>query len=132
MDVVRENSISLEEDMEEPMNTIESVAFSPWGSFIAGASVNGNLCIWDISAQRIRHKCVSEAGLTKLIWSENEPNFIITAGLDGVVRLWDHRNGELFKEFTGHLGNILDIAVSKDGNFILTAGDDSTAKVFQK
>lgn len=136
MDITQANEMATAEDedegMEEPMHTIESVSFSPCGSYVAGASVNGNLIIWDISVQRVRHTCPNPAGLTKLVWSHAEPNYIITAGLDGVVRLWDHRNGELFKELTGHLGNILDIVISKDGSQILTAGDDSTARVFEK
>jgi len=126
------DDVLMEEDTEGPINCIESVAFSPCGCYVAGASVNGNLCIWDISVQRLRHKCTSMAGITKLIWDNIEPNYIISACLDGVIRIWDHRNGEISKELTGHLGNILDIGITSNGKYLLTAGDDSSARLFEK
>lgn len=128
--VVMEEDGDTEEDGS--INCIESVTFSPCGCYIAGASVNGNLCIWDISVQRIRHKCTCPAGLTKLIWNDIEPNYIISACFDGIIRIWEHKTGEVFKELTGHLGNILDIAITSNGKYLLTAGDDSTARLFEK
>jgi len=119
------------EEICEVSHAVESVAFSPCGCYVAAGSVNGTLCIWDISLQRMRHTCNSGAGVTKLIWNSVEPN-IISSGLDGVIRFWDHKKGEIVQEITGHVGNILDVVMTSDGRYILTAGDDCTARVFEK
>merc|ERR1712180_455484 len=117
------------EEIRELSHAVESVSFSPCGCYVAAGSVDGTLCIWDISLQRVRHTCFSPAGLTKLIWTDIESN-IISACLDGVIRLWDYKKGEMVKDITGHVGNILDIVMTPDGTHLLTAGDDGTARVF--
>jgi len=137
-----------DEDMlMELTNAVESVAFSPCGCYIAAGSVNGCLCIWDISLQRVRHKCTSPAGISKLLWTSSQvaggdvaadgggggvSEDIVAACLDGVLRVYDHRRGELVKEMGGHMGNILDVALTKDGKCLVTAGDDATSRVFDK
>lgn len=125
------NTVEEHEEVSEVSHAVESVAFSPCGCYVVAGSGVGILCIWDISLQKMRHRCNSSAGVTKLIWNSAERN-IISACLDGVIRLWDHKKGELVREITGHVGNILDIIMTNDGRYLLTAGDDCTARVFEK
>lgn len=120
-----------EQDEEEMLNSIESIAFSPNEQYLGSASLQGDLDIWDLNTQKRRHSCKHSAGITNMIWSPDLPELIITACLDGVIRIWKALSGELIKEIFGHKGSVLDMMLSYDNKHLLTAGDDQTARIFE-
>lgn len=120
------------DDDSETQNSIECVGFSNDTLFALSGSLSGVLGIWDISAQRLRHRCNHPVGcgITTLSLVKDVSSQVFTAALDGVVRLWDMRSGECLRQWCGHAEAILDMKVSNDGKTILTSSDDGTAKVF--
>ncbi|XP_028393460.1 angio-associated migratory cell protein-like isoform X2 [Dendronephthya gigantea] len=112
---------------EENDVSIEAVGFSSKQPIVATASLSGNLGIWDVASQRLRHQCQHPAGVTQLHWDDS---LIYTACLDGILRLWDARSGNCEREWHGHRAPILDLAVSRDSSIVMTSSDDGTVKRF--
>ncbi|XP_011310639.1 angio-associated migratory cell protein [Fopius arisanus] len=110
---------------------IEAVAFckNPELHLVATGTLSGEIYIWDVSRQVVRHKITQEGGVSKLVWKGTSP-ILFSAGLDGVLRCFDARTAELVKSFCGHSQDILDVFISRDGSKILTTSDDSTARIF--
>jgi len=117
---------------EEGAFSIECVAFSPDQQFLAVGALHGSLTIWDISSQRIRHKCQHPRGISRIIWQESTPTHIITACLDGVIRCWDSGSGSVVKEWNGHREDILDLDISSDGLLLVSGSDDKSARIFNR
>jgi ribosome assembly protein SQT1 len=115
---------------EDNTDSVESVGFSGAQSLFASGTVNGSIEIWDISTQTRRHLCQQNSGISKLLWDQNNPYILYTAGLDGVLRIYDGRSGQLQTVKNGHSDHILDFSLSSDSSFVLTASEDSTCRLF--
>ncbi|CAD6208649.1 GSCOCG00010625001-RA-CDS [Cotesia congregata] len=118
-------------ESEPRKNWVESIRFcrNLELHLAATGTIEGELFIWDISKQVIRHKITQESGIVKLEWIGNSP-LLCTAGLDGIVRFYDARTSQCLKVLYGHSRSILDLNVAKTQNKILTTSDDGTARIF--
>uniref|UniRef100_A0A1B6KAD8 Angio-associated migratory cell protein n=1 Tax=Graphocephala atropunctata TaxID=36148 RepID=A0A1B6KAD8_9HEMI len=110
---------------------VEAIGFSrdPTLPLLAVGTLNGKLFILDFTRQVVRHKCVQESGICRLVWDRHS-SVVFVGGLDGIIRLYDARSGKLQSQLRGHKETILDIFLSKDGNTLLSASDDATSRVF--
>ena len=78
-----------------------SVAFNTKYNWIASASMNSKVIVYDFGTCRIRHELQHGGGVIRLVWHPNNI-VLITGCLDGCVYLWDGRTGELLKQLNGH------------------------------
>ncbi|XP_014479534.1 PREDICTED: angio-associated migratory cell protein [Dinoponera quadriceps] len=114
-------------------NWAETVSFckDPAIPLAATATVNGELFVWDISKQVLRHKIDLQImdTLTKVRWKGNT-SILFVAGLDGVTRCIDAKTGKCLQIYKGHKKAILDLHISQNEQRLLTVSDDSTARVY--
>ncbi|KAL2715846.1 angio-associated migratory cell protein [Vespula squamosa] len=121
-----------ETDMKDSdSNWIETVAFckDPGFQVAATGSLNGEIFIWDISKQILRHKIEQESGISKVLW-KGITSLLFSGGLDGILRCFDARSGQCLQLLTGHSEDILDLYIAEEGQIVLTTSDDSTARIF--
>ncbi|KAJ3123080.1 hypothetical protein HK098_002229 [Nowakowskiella sp. JEL0407] len=109
--------------------SIESIAFCKSLPLVATSSVDGSICLWDLTTMRIRHTCRHDDAVTKVVWHPTQP-LLFSSSLDKTVKLWDARTGECLKVWKGHQDAVLDIAVSADGQKVVSGSDDGTLLVF--
>lgn len=91
-------------------------------------SLNGEICIWDIARQAIRHKTTVNYSITKMYFGANALLFV--SCVDGFVYVYSGRTGELLTSLTGHQAAVMDITLTNDSSLLLTTSDDGTSKVF--
>lgn len=123
-------SNNLNNEDNEDNDSVESVGFCSVNSLFATGTVEGSVDIWDISTQIKRNSCRQSTGISKLLWDNNSPHILYTAGLDGILRLFDSRSGELMVEKKGHFNHILDLCISSDSSIALTASEDKSCRLF--
>ena len=106
-----------------------AVAFSPSAAFIASASQDGTVKLWQPDGTLLN----SLEGHRSEIWGlAISPNgqIIASASDDSTVRLWQP-GGTLIKTLTGHRGAVNAVAFSPDGRLIASAGEDGEVKLWQ-
>jgi WD repeat-containing protein 26 len=110
-----------------------SVAFSHNGQFLASASKDKSLIIWDwaglqsgrvteSNAIRFRlkgHTCV----ISLVSWSPDDKH-LLSCGKDNSVRLWSIDTGTCVRVFEKHLNQVTACAWMPDGQWFVSAGMD--------
>lgn len=109
--------------------SIECLSFSNDDHYLAAASLDSTMVVWDLATQRVRYECKHPTGVSHTVWLQNSR--ILTASLDGILRTWNIGTGDMLKEYQGHRGHILDLCVFNDDKFVMTAGDDGTSRLFE-
>ncbi|KAF5336450.1 hypothetical protein D9611_006661 [Ephemerocybe angulata] len=117
--------------MEHP-DCVNFVAFSPNGRYIASASNDGAIRIWDSQTGMP----VSEPlqGHTDIVWAvaySPDGRYIASGSADKTIRLWDAQTGlPVLQPSTGHTGTVCAVAYSPDGKYIVSGSADDTLRVW--
>ncbi len=106
--------------------TIQSLAFSPDGRFIAlgGGRNDPRIEIWDLQKEkRIRHWKTYQNRVLALAFSP-DGNTLVSSGDGGAIEVWDVQEGKLLHQFLEHRSNVLSLAISPDGRNLVSGGLD--------
>jgi len=108
-----------------------SVAFSPDGTRIVAALVDGRAAVWDAmtNACLLLLKVADDMCIRSAAFSPDGKR-IVTASDDGTARVWDAVTGELFVTLVGHTDQVYSAAYSPDGRRIVTTSLDCTPRVW--
>ena len=78
-----------------------SVLFNEQFNWVASASMNGTVIIYDYDTNRIRQELQHNGGVIRMRWHPN--TFVLVTGcLDGCIYVWDARNGRNLYTLSGH------------------------------
>jgi WD40 repeat protein len=117
-------------------DTVQDVAWSPDGLWMATAGNDGTLRIWNaqtrvevlkISAHPATFAFIG--GVQQVAWSPDGA-YIATAGIEGTAKVWDRLTGEEIVTFSGHTDKVWGVTWSPDGVWVASASKDGTARVW--
>ncbi len=110
-------------------DTTDTLAFSPDGAMLAGASVDGAVRLWDVASGTLKATLEGHtAEVHRLVFSPDGAT-LASGGYDGAVRLWDVASGTSKATLKGHIGIVESMAFSPDGT-TLAGGANIFATVF--
>jgi WD40 repeat protein len=124
-----------------PDNVVRSVAFSPDGRRLAGAS-SSQARIWDLADGRELVCLRDHGGQVRSVAFAPDGRRVATGATDGAVRLWDAATGERLACFRGpdpvgippslwhHYSGVLALAWSPDGRFLAAGYRDRVVRVW--
>ncbi|KFY34638.1 hypothetical protein V494_06607 [Pseudogymnoascus sp. VKM F-4513 (FW-928)] len=104
---------------------ISQVAFSPDGLWIASASADATIKLWEASTGDLVHEFKGHlAGISTVSWSPD--SLTIASGSDDkTIRLWDVSTGKPYpKPWKGHHNYVYSIAFSPKGNVLVSGSFD--------
>lgn len=113
--------------LEGHTESVESVDFCQVMDFVASASVDNTVKIWEGVTMRVRHSLVHQDTVTKVKFLQNS-TMLVTSSADKTLRLWEARTGVCLKVFKGHQETVLDFDLS--GARIVSGSDDGTTLVW--
>jgi COMPASS component SWD3 len=104
---------------------ISQVKYSPDGKWIASASADCTVKVWDSASGKLEHTLEGHlAGISTIAWSPDS-NIIASGSDDKSIRLWDISTGLAHpKPFIGHHNYILSLAFSPKGNMLVSGSFD--------
>lgn len=112
-----------------------AVRFSPCGKFLVGASFDGKVCRWDVSADEPKELSALNGhnGWVQDAAFDPAGQFVFSADTWGQLRctpLGDENPQPKWSVTDAHDGWIQSVAVSPDGKFVATCGNDQKVRVW--
>ena len=103
---------------------INRLAWSPDGKYLAGATSDGMIIIWDVKGTLVKKFLPFSPEEFFDVETSSNGEFVVSGGKQGYFRLWQLTTGSLTRSPPIHKGAINDIAISPDNQLILTGGKD--------
>ncbi|CAE7231751.1 unnamed protein product [Rhizoctonia solani] len=108
-----------------------SLAFSPDGTRIVTASLDGTARVWNIHSTAEPFVFRGHKGKVRSVAFAPDGSFIVSGGTDTMVRMWNPSTGEpLLDPLEGHTDEIKSVTVSRDGTSIASGSADKTICVW--
>jgi len=122
-------------DLQIGDDSLYSVAWSPDGSRLAVAGLDGAGRVLDASTGRERLRLNGHSrGLTGIAFLSSQR--LVTSSLDGSVRVWDAESGDLLRTLANHTGPVTGLCLGPEREparlrMAASFGDDRTVRVWQ-
>lgn len=111
-------------------SSVISVTWSKDGEFLATASRDNTIKIWQVSSGRCIQTLVGHtSGVTSANWSPNGKQ-IVSGSRDKSIKIWDIESGRCLKTFTGHTDVVVSTLWNIDESSILSISWDMTLKIW--
>jgi WD40 repeat protein/DNA-binding XRE family transcriptional regulator len=110
-------------------HTIVTIAISPDERYLATASWEGGLTVWDLA----RGFSIWTTCLIHPVWVlafAPDGRTLVSAGLDGQIHLWDVATGGVLQTLVDHSGPVFRLAWSRDGRWLASAGFDAQIRLW--
>jgi WD40 repeat protein/outer membrane protein OmpA-like peptidoglycan-associated protein len=112
---------------------VQNIRFSPDGKWIASASLDRTIIIWDVKTGILRHRLRSHSASVYEVTFNKKGNLLASASEDGTVCLWDSRYGKLLGTYQNKplslsngliLRSVSFVVFSPDNKYLYFGGDN--------
>jgi eukaryotic-like serine/threonine-protein kinase len=113
---------------------VYALSLSPNGQYMASASADTTVRVWNIATGETLYTYHGHAGLLNSVfsvgWASNGSH-IASGGADKTVQVWEAATGNTALIYRGHTARVLAVAWSPDASSIASGGADKTVQVWE-
>lgn len=115
---------------------VNKVCYSRDGQFIASASSDRTIKIWNVAGVLLQTLVGHTNWVTNVAFSP-DGNFLVSGSRDNMVKIWQRNSttSEFIPQpiatLRGHEGPVLDVCFSHDGKMIASASEDTTVRLWK-
>lgn len=110
--------------------TVSEVVVSADGKFLASASSDNTVKIWEIETGREVRTFAGHIAPIKALALSGDGKFLASGGNDKSVRVWNVGDGQTKYVLPEHGGSVEALAFSPDGKFLASGGTDSVIRIW--
>ena len=110
-------------------DAVSGVAWSPDGRFLASASHDKTLQVWEASNGKLWLTYGGHSDAVRSVAWSPDGRFLASASDDKTVQIWEVSNGKRWKTYSGHSCGLWAVAWSPDGRFLASASRNNTVHV---
>lgn len=111
-------------------DSISSAVVSPNGKWIASASYDRNIIIWDYQKGIIKNVLKGHKDIVWRVAFSSDNKYVASASDDKKVLIWDVENGSLIATLNSHNKRVNSVAFSPNNKWVISASSDGTAIIW--
>jgi WD40 repeat protein/serine/threonine protein kinase len=117
----------------ESNDTVQGLAFSPNGEFLASAREK-TIRLWNVASRKLEGELKEHTGTVRCLAFSSTGNWLAAGGNDRTIRVWDVTSLPDSVPpplvLRGHRGFVMGVAFDGSGRQIVSAGNDGTARLW--
>ncbi|KAJ6192248.1 beta transducin-like protein HET-E2C*40, partial [Bipolaris maydis] len=112
-------------------NDVTSIAFSHDSTWLASASRDSTVKIWDASSGTCLQTLEGHGNCVNSVAFSHDSTWLASASLDWTVKIWDASSGTCcVQTLEGHSECVFSVAFSRDSTRLASASNDRTVKIW--
>lgn len=109
---------------------VNEVCFSPDGVYIASASFDKSVRVWEAATGKFLATLRGHVGAVyRVVWSADS-RLLLSASKDSTCKVWDVRTRKLKSDLPGHADEVYAVDWSADGKVAVSGGKDRVLKLW--
>jgi ribosome assembly protein 4 len=107
------------------------VSFSPDGLYIASASFDNSVKLWNARDGKFITNLRGHVGAVYMVAWSSDSRLLASASKDTTVKVWDVRTGKLKEDLPGHKDEVFALDWSQDGKCVVSGGKDKAVRLWK-